>query len=141
MPYGGGGPSRRAAAAGETDVVMTGFFDAASMFDQLRCLCIFADRNPLPERVSAPTMREVYGDKAINLLHPNGLTTSAAFRAERPDDYARLVDTFKAAITADNTRKAMIAAGFPPEALIYWSPDDIDDWYRSFVAEVRTISF
>lgn len=141
VPYGGGGPSRKAAAAGETDVVMTGLFDAGSMLDRLECLCIFAEENPIPHLVKAPTMREVFGDKAINLLHPNGLTTLASVRDEHPENYQKLVSAFKKSITSDATRGRLMSAGFPPEALIYWSPDEIDSWQKDFIAEVKKISF
>ena len=141
VPYGGGGPSRKAAASGESDAVMTGLFDASTNYDILRCLCIFADKNPIPHLIQAPTMGEVFGNKAISMLHPTGLTTSAEVKKKNPENYAYLVDTYKKAITAKSTRERLIKSGFPPEALIYWSPEEIEEWQKSFLSEVKQISF
>ena len=52
-----------------------------------------------------------------------------------------LVDTYKQAITAKSTRDRLIKSGFPPEALVYWSPEEIEEWQKGFLAEVKQISF
>lgn len=141
VPYGGGGPSRKAAASGEADAVMTGLFDASANYDILRCLCIFAEKNPIPHIIQAPTMHDVYGSKAVDMLHPTGLTTSVEVKKQNPDHYRYVVDTYKEAITAKVTRDRMIKSGFPPEALVYWSPEQIDEWQKEFLAEVKQINF
>lgn len=142
VPYGGGGPSRKAAASGEADAVMTGLFDAASNYDVLKCLCIFADKNPIPNIIQAPTMKEIYGDKTgITMMHPTGLTTSAEVKAKNPDNYRYVVDAYKKAITAKTTRDRLIKSGFPAEALVYWGPDEINEWQKEFLSEVQKINF
>lgn len=141
VPYGGGGPSRKAAASGESDAVMTGLFDASSNYGILRCLCIFAEKNPIPHTIQAPTMGDIYGKKAINMWHPTGLTTSSEVKKKSPENYRYLVDTYRKAITAKVTRDRLIKSGFPPEALITWGPEEIEEWQRGFLAEVKKISF
>jgi tripartite-type tricarboxylate transporter receptor subunit TctC len=142
VPYGGGGPSRKAAASGEADAVMTGLFDAANQYDVLKCLCIFADKNPIPHLIQAPTMKEIYGDKkGISMMHPSGVTTSVEVKNKNPDNYAYIVDAFKKAATSDATRDRMIKSGFPKEALMYWSPEEVEAWQSEFLSEVKKISF
>lgn len=142
VPYGGGGPSRKAAASGEADAVMTGLFDAANQYDVLKCLCIFADKNPIPHLIQAPTMKEIYGDKkGISMMHPSGVTTSAEVKQKNPENYAYIVDAFKKAATSAATRDRMIKSGFPKEALMYWSPEEVEAWQGEFLSEVQKISF
>ncbi len=141
VPYGGGGPSRKAAASGETDAVMTGLFDASAQYDVLRCLCIFAEKNPIPHIIQAPTMFEAFPKVAIEMMHPTGLTTSAEVKKQNPDNYAALVDIFKRTLTAKVTRDRLIKSGFPPEAVTYWGPERIEEWEKAFLAEVKQITF
>lgn len=141
VPYGGGGPSRKAAASGEADAVMTGLFDASANYDILKCLCIFAKENPIPDIVQAPTMFDVYPKQALEMLHPTGLTTSAEVKAKNPEHYQYLVDTYKKAITDPATKERLVKSGFPRESLIYWGPDEINEWKKEFLAEVTQITF
>ncbi|MBI4184567.1 MAG: twin-arginine translocation signal domain-containing protein [Proteobacteria bacterium] len=140
IPYGGGGPSRKAAASGETDTVMTGLFDAAQDYGILRCLMIFAKKNPIPDVIKAPTMFDVWPDKAIEMMHPAGITTSAEVKKQHPDRYAYLVDTFRKSMAAPATVERLVKAGFQKESLINWSLQEIAEWEKEFIAELKTIT-
>jgi tripartite-type tricarboxylate transporter receptor subunit TctC len=140
VPYGGGLASRRAAGSGEVPAVMTGLFDASANYDILRCLCIFGPKNPIPNIMkNVPTMHDVYGKKAVDLWHPTGICTSGEVEKENPDNYAFLVEKYEHAYKAKTTIDRQIKSGFPPEAVVYWSPEEIKEFEKDFIAQIRAI--
>jgi tripartite-type tricarboxylate transporter receptor subunit TctC len=137
IPYNGGAPSRLAAASGETDLVMSGLFDASTNYDLLRCVCVFGPENPIPKIMPGPTMHELFGKAAIDIWHPVGFATSSKAKKANPAAYKLLVDTYREAYEA--SRPALVKIGFPEQALVYWSPEKISDWERGFLAGIKDI--
>lgn len=140
VPYGGGSPSRKAAAAEEADIVWTGLFDANAQYSVLRCLCIFADKNPIPDIINAPTMHDVYPKQAVDLEHPTGYVTSAEVARKNPENYKFLVDKYREAHTSQVTRAALKKGGWPTKAIKYWSPEQIMEWEAGFRKDMAKIS-
>lgn len=140
VPYGGGSPSRKAAAAEEADIVWTGLFDANAQYSVLRCLCIFAEKNPIPDIINAPTMHDVYPKQAVNLEHPTGYMTSAEVASKNPDNYQFLVEKYRDAHTSEVTRATLEKGGWPTKAIKYWSPEQIMEWEAGFREDMAKIS-
>ncbi|MCC7427066.1 MAG: hypothetical protein IT557_09190 [Alphaproteobacteria bacterium] len=137
VPYNGGGPSRLAAASGEADAVMSGLFDASTHYNLLRCLCVFGPDNPIKAQVPGRTMREAYGDKGLNIWHPVGIAAPAALERESPALFRQVVERYRSVYEA--SRPAMERAGFPKESLLLWTPEQIKEWERDFIASIRDI--
>lgn len=137
IPYNGGAPSRLAAASGETDAVMSGLFDASTHYDILRCLCIIGPENPVPKLVAGRTMREAFGTQAIDIWHPVGLAASSQLETANPAVFQRLAATYAEAYEA--SRPALERAGFPPESLLLWTPAQIKEWEKGFLASIKDI--
>jgi tripartite-type tricarboxylate transporter receptor subunit TctC len=138
IPYNGGAPSRLAAASGEADAVMSGLFDASTHYDILRCLCILGPENPVSHLIAGRTMREAFGDKAIDVWHPVGICTSAQAETANPSAFRRLVETYHDAYEA--SREQLERTGFPKESLLLWSPEKIKEWERAFVESIKDIA-
>jgi tripartite-type tricarboxylate transporter receptor subunit TctC len=137
IPYNGGAPSRLAAVSGEADAVMSGLFDASTHYELLRCLCVLGPENPVPHLMPGRTMREAFGDRAVDIWHPVGICTSAQVEATNPAAFRRLVETYRESYEA--SREQLERAGFPKESLLLWSPEQIKEWERGFVASIRDI--
>lgn len=62
VPFGGGNPAAIAAIGGEVDACALPMGLPLTLRDQVRILCVFAERNPVPEQSgNAPTANEALG--------------------------------------------------------------------------------
>ncbi len=139
VPYNGGGPSRRAAASGETDIVWTGLYDASNDYENLRCLCVFDKQNPIPDVIDAPSVYDLFPDQAVTLMHPTAYCVSAKVKEENPEVYKYLVDAYRETYTSEATKKALIDLNFQPTALNYTSPEELEAIEADFLAQLKTL--
>ncbi|UOM37149.1 tripartite tricarboxylate transporter substrate binding protein [Acuticoccus sp. I52.16.1] len=139
VPYNGGGPSRRAAISGETDLVWTGLYDASNDYENLRCLCIFDKENPIPDVIDAPSVYDLFPEQALTLMHPTAYCVSAKVRDENPEVYRYLVDAYRETYTAEATKKALIDLNFQPASLKYTSPEELEAIEADFLEQLKSL--
>jgi tripartite-type tricarboxylate transporter receptor subunit TctC len=114
VPYGGGGPSARAALAGETDAVALPIAQPVRLGDEARTLVVFADKNPVPELTNnAPPVNKVFGTKIPQLTMSRGFAAHGVAIKKYPDRVKVLTSTMKQAFDDPAYPEAIKKAGLP----------------------------
>lgn len=101
IPYGGGGPSRQAVVTGEVDACLAPYWSALSVYESTKGIGIFDDVNPAPHIWDMPVANEVLGTNIPNIVEPYSFYVPSAIKEQHPDNYKKLVDTFKEVVTKD----------------------------------------
>lgn len=124
VPYGGGGPSARAALSGEVDAVALPIAQPIKFGHKARTLVVFADKNPVPEFTNnAPTVNDVFGTKIPTLSSPRTFAVHASAMEKYPDRVKILKDTMKQTIEDPAYRAAVIKSGIPASFIKYGDQD------------------
>ncbi len=114
VPYGGGGPSARAALAGETDAVALPIAQPIGLGAEARTLVVFADKNPVPELThNAPPVNKVFGTKLPQLTMARGFALHGVALDKYPDRVKVLKSTMKQAYDDPDYPAAIKKAGLP----------------------------
>lgn len=125
IPLSGGRNTRAAVTTGEVDCAALPSGDIVRRAKQFKILCLFDDKNPLPDRMKDA----VIANKHFGMNIPPLVAGARAFGIKKsavdkyPDRYKTLVDTMKNVYTDPDYKKAVIKSKAPWEYISYGGPE------------------
>ena len=120
VPYGGGGPSSRAALSGETDAVALPIAQPVKLGDKARTLVVFANKNIVAEHTNnAPVVNDVFGTKIPPLASSRAFGIHAAALDKYPERVNILKRTMKATMEDPAYAEAVEKSGLPTAFIDY----------------------
>lgn len=125
IPFGGGGPSARAAISGEVDAVALPIAQPIKFGAKARTLVVFADKNPVPEFTNnAPVVNDVFGTNIPPLASSRAFGVHAAAIDKYPERIKVLKDTMKAVFSDPAYPAAVKKSGLPTAFIDYGDQDE-----------------
>jgi tripartite-type tricarboxylate transporter receptor subunit TctC len=136
IPLSGGKNTRAGVATGEMDLGALPSGGIVNRAKNFRIMLIFADKNPLPERMpNVPTVNAHLGTTLPPLI-----AGARAFAIKReavenfPDRFKILTDTLKKVYTDPEYKKAVEKTKAPWEYIKYGSPEDCAKYVKNITA-------
>lgn len=132
VSFNGGNDSRKALAGKHVDMVVSIAGGALNMKDFFRGLVVFDEKNPVADTYPMPTMKEALPEIDFPIfVEPDVVCISKAFADAHPEDYARMCETFKAAIEAESSIKQAETLGYTP-LMDYRTPEQCRQYSDDF---------
>lgn len=124
VPFGGGGPTTRAALSNEVDAAALPIANPIRSGSDVDIIGVFADANPVPEDAdNAPTVNEVFGTSIPVLASSRAFGIHTACIEQFPERFEILRSSMEAAIK-DPAYAAQIESSGIPTAFIDYGDQD-----------------
>lgn len=125
IPYGGGGPSARAALSGEVDAVALPIAQPIKLGAEARTLVVFADKNPVPQHTNnAPTANAVFGTKIPTLASSRAFAIHASALEKYPERADILKKTMRQVFDDPAYGETVKKSGIPTAFIDYGDQDE-----------------
>ena len=131
IPFDGGSKSRNALAGKQVDACIGPYYSASSKKDFIKALASFTKKKVWDGVWDVPTLSQATGKPFPNLVEPFAFLIRRDTATAAPAAYRKLVDTFKAAMTAPETL-AMAEQQGMAAFMDYWSPEECDAYVKEF---------
>lgn len=131
VPFNGGSKARNALAGKQVDACIGPYFSASSKKDFIKALASFTDKKVYSGLWDVPTLSEATGKDFPNLVEPFAFMVKRDTIEKSPENYKRLVETFKEAVSAPKTVEMAKQQGMEP-FINYWSPEECDAYVKKF---------
>ena len=131
VPFNGGSKARNALAGKQVDACIGPYFSASSKKDFIKGLASFTDQKVYSGLWDIPTLSEATGKEFPNLVEPFAFMVKRDTVEKSPENYTRLVETFKEAVSSPKTLEMAKQQGMEP-FINYWSPEECDAYVKKF---------
>ena len=133
VPFNGGSKARNALAGKQVDACIGPYFSASSKKEFIKALASFTDKKVYSGLWDIPTLTQATGKEFPNLVEPFAFMIKRETAKTYPENYKKLVDTFKDAVTSPKTLELAKQQGMEP-FIDYWSPAECDAYVQQFQA-------
>lgn len=133
VPFNGGSKARNALAGKQVDACIGPYFSASSKKEFIKALASFTDKKVYSGLWDIPTLTQATGKEFPNLVEPFAFMIKRETAKTNPENYKKLVDTFKDAIASPKTLSLAKQQGMEP-FIDYWSPAECDAYVQQFQA-------
>ena len=127
----GGSAARNALAGKQVDACIGPYFSASSKKEFIKALASFTKKKVYSGLWDVPTLSEATGKDFPNLVEPFAFMIKRSTATENPEDYKKLVATFKEAVSSSKTLEIAETQGMTP-FIDYWSPEECDAYVADF---------
>ena len=118
IPYGGGNPARTAGLTGEVDAVTTFLSSSLDFASDVKFIVMFQNENKWKDiSQNAPTPKEALGISMPDFGGNRAWAVSREFKEKRPEDYAKLVESFKKTMEDPKLVEEWKKVGMDPQFL------------------------
>ncbi|MFH0896304.1 MAG: tripartite tricarboxylate transporter substrate binding protein [Bacteroidota bacterium] len=131
IPFSGGSQSRDALAGKQVDACIGPYFSASSKKDFIKALASFTNKKVYSGVWDVPTLSQTTGKPFPNLVEPFAFMIKRDTVTSSPENYKKLVDTFKQAVSSQKTLDLAKQQGMVP-FIDYWSPEECDAYVQEF---------
>lgn len=132
VSFNGGSASRKALAGQHVDMVVSASASAVSMKDYFRGLVVFAEDNKAAGIFDMPTIAEAMPELDFpDFLEPFGVLVAKSFPEKHPEEYTKLVDSFREAMTGQTAKEKAAPLGMET-FLDYWTPEECETFVKDF---------
>ena len=131
VPFNGGSKARNALAGKQVDACIGPYFSASSKKEFIKALASFTDKKVYSGLWDVPTLTEATGKKFPNLVEPFAFMIKRDVMQKSPENYKKLVDTFKEAVSLPKTLELAEKQGMAP-FIDYWTPEECDAYVQEF---------
>lgn len=133
VPFNGGSKARNALAGKQVDACIGPYFSASSKKEFIKALASFTDKKVYSGLWDIPTLTQATGKAFPNLVEPFAFMIKRETAKINPENYKKLVDTFKEAVASPKTLESAKQQGMSP-FIDYWSPAECDAYVQQFQA-------
>ena len=120
IPYGGGNAARTAGLTMEVDAVTTFLSSSLDFTSEIRFVVMFQNENKWKEiSQNAPTPKEALGVDLPDFGGNRSWAVARAFKDQRPEEYKKLVDSFRQVFEDPALREEWKKVGMDPQFLEY----------------------
>lgn len=131
IPFNGGSKARNALAGKQVDACIGPYFSASSKKEFIKALASFTDKKVYSGLWDVPTLTEATGKKFPNLVEPFAFMLKRDVATQSPENYKKLVATFKEAVSSPKTMEMAEKQGMAP-FIDYWAPEECDAYVQEF---------
>lgn len=131
VPFNGGSKARNALAGKQVDACIGPYFSASSKKEFIKALASFTNKKVYSGLWDIPTLTEATGKKFPNLVEPFAFMIKRDVMKKSPDNYKKLVATFKDSVSLPKTLDLAEKQGMAP-FIDYWSPEECDAYVQEF---------
>lgn len=131
VPFNGGSKARNALAGKQVDACIGPYFSASSKKDFIKALASFTDNKVYSGLWDIPTLSDATGKDFPNLVEPFAFMVKRETAKASPENYAKLVETFKEAVSSPKTMEHAKQQGMDP-FIDYWTPEECDSYVKKF---------
>lgn len=140
VAFSGGSKARNALAGKQVDACVGPYFSASSKKEFIKALASFTKKKVYAGLWDVPTLTEVTGKEFPNLVEPFAFLIKRDVAVKSPENYKKLVETFKQATESAKVKEGAEKMGMAP-FLDYWSPEECDEYVESFQAVWNKYSY
>lgn len=131
VPFNGGSKARNALAGKQVDACIGPYFSASSKKEFIKALASFTDKKVYSGLWDVPTLSAATGKKFPNLVEPFAFMIKRDVAQKSPENYKKLVETFKQAVVLPKTLELAEKQGMAP-FIDYWTPEQCDAYVKEF---------
>lgn len=131
IPFNGGSKARNALAGKQVDACIGPYFSASSKKEFIRAIASFTDKKVYSGLWDIPTLSDATGKAFPNLIEPFAFMVKRDTQDKSPENYKRLVETFKQAVSSSKTLDLAKQQGMAP-FIDYRSPEACDAYVKQF---------
>lgn len=131
VPFNGGSKARNALAGKQVDACIGPYFSASSKKEFIKALASFTDKKVYSGLWDVPTLSKATGKKFPNLVEPFAFMIKRDVTTKSPENYQKLVTTFKEAISSQKVQEMAETQGMAP-FIDYWTPEECDAYVQEF---------
>ncbi len=131
IAFNGGSKARNALAGKQVDACIGPYFSASSKKDFIKALASFTDKKVYSGLWDIPTLTDATGKKFPNLVEPFAFMIKRETVTKSPENYKKLVNSFKEAVSAPKTLSLAEKQGMAP-FIDYWTPEECDAYVQEF---------
>lgn len=131
VAFDGGSKARNALAGKQVDACIGPYFSASSKKEFIKALASFTNKKVYSGLWDIPTLTEATGKKFPNLVEPFAFMIKRDVMQKSPENYKKLVATFKEAVSLPKTLELAEKQGMAP-FIDYWSPEECDAYVQEF---------
>jgi len=131
VPFNGGSKARNALAGKQVDACIGPYFSASSKKEFIKALASFTDKKVYSGLWDVPTLTAATGKKFPNLVEPFAFMIKRDVADKSPENYKKLVATFKEAVVLPKTLELAEKQGMAP-FIDYWTPEQCDAYVKEF---------
>jgi len=131
IPFNGGSKARNALAGKQVDACIGPYFSASSKKEFIKALASFTDKKVYSGLWDIPTLSQATGKKFPNLVEPFAFMIKRDVAQKNPENYQKLVATFKEAIASQKVQELAEKQGMAP-FIDYWTPEQCDAYVKQF---------
>lgn len=131
VAFNGGSKARNALAGKQVDACIGPYFSASSKKEFIKALASFTDKKVYSGLWDIPTLSEATGKEFPNLVEPFAFMIKRDTAKSSPENYKKLVDTFKEAVSLPKTLDLAKQQGMEP-FIDYWTPEECDAYVQKF---------
>ena len=131
VPFNGGSKARNALAGKQVDACIGPYFSASSKKEFIKALASFTDKKVYSGLWDVPTLTAATGKKFPNLVEPCAFMIKRDVADKSPENYKKLVATFKEAVVLPKTLELAEKQGMAP-FIDYWTPEQCDAYVKEF---------
>lgn len=131
VAFDGGSKARNALAGKQVDACIGPYFSASSKKEFIKALASFTNKKVYSGLWDIPTLTEATGKKFPNLVEPFAFMIKRDVMQKSPENYKKLVDTFKEAVSLPKTLELAEKQGMAP-FIDYWTPEECDAYVQEF---------
>lgn len=131
IPFNGGSKARNALAGKQVDACIGPYFSASSKKDFIKAIASFTDKKVYSGLWDIPTLSQATGKAFPNLIEPFAFMVKRDTQTKSPENYKRLVESFKEAVASPKTLELAKQQGMAP-FIDYWSPKECDAYVKKF---------
>ena len=131
VPFNGGSKARNALAGKQVDACIGPYFSASSKKEFIKALASFTDKKVYSGLWDVPTLTAATGKKFPNLVEPFAFMIKRDVAQKSPENYKKLVATFKEAVVLPKTLELAEKQGMAP-FIDYWTPEQCDAYVKEF---------
>ncbi|SDZ83169.1 Tripartite-type tricarboxylate transporter, receptor component TctC [Desulfuromusa kysingii] len=131
VPFDGGSKARNALAGKQVDACIGPYFSASSKKEFIKALASFTNKKVYSGLWDIPTLTEATGKNFPNLVEPFAFMIKRDVMQKSPENYNKLVTTFKEAVSLPSTLEFAEQQGMAP-FIDYWTPEECDAYVQEF---------
>ncbi|PLX66672.1 MAG: hypothetical protein C0602_11425 [Denitrovibrio sp.] len=133
VAFSGGSAARNALAGKQVDACVGPYFSSSSQKDFIHAVASFTKKKVWDGLWDVPTLTEATGKEFPVLVEPFAFMIRRDTIKKNPENYEKMVATFKEAITSEKVKVAAEKQGMAP-FIDYWSPQECDQYVQDFQA-------
>lgn len=131
VPFDGGSKARNALAGKQVDAAIGPYFSASAKKEFIVALASFTKEKTPTTVWDIPTLSDATGLEFPNLVEPFALLIRRSTETSNPENYQKLVSTFKEAVNSDKVKELADKQGMTP-FIDYWTPEECDAYVKDF---------